>query len=288
MKKRILIPLFFFNLFFYSISGFAVVQGVELIENENLPSPFVSLNFGLKGLAPDPCSATYLGNGKILTAAHCFLLNEYAKIDPEICIQDYTNLQKLCVHKADYEVYFPPLEEQGYKAPTRKTHSVIRLPKPDLAVIVLKEGLRSKLPNLEVVHLISPSALSLELNQKKFKLVGQGCADYIIPPGEIPKGVGVFRMADVLLNPLDSTLELNSIWTDRQGNGGVCWGDSGGALMLVAEESPLKLTQIAVVSAMKTKYDPATGKPHLVTSIYTRLDRQEIQNWLQNTILVLP
>jgi hypothetical protein len=291
MKPRTLSAIVFLNLLFCSLRGFSVVQGVE-IQDKNInplrPSPYVSLSFEIKGLIADPCSATYLGDGKILTAAHCFLLNEYEKTDPAICVQDYANSQKICIHNTDYEVYFPPVVEPGYKAPTRKTHSVIRIPRPDLAVMVLKESLRAQLAIFEVVHLFSSTASIIDFNQQILKLIGQGCTDYIVPPGEMPKGVGVFRAADVVLNPTDSVLELNSIWTDKKANGGVCWGDSGGALMMLANESPSKLSQIAVVSAMKTKYDPATGKPNLVTSVYTRLDQPGVQDWLRNKILVLP
>ncbi|MGZ3797102.1 MAG: trypsin-like serine protease [Pseudobdellovibrionaceae bacterium] len=287
MKSRWIISSIFFNLLFWSFSGFAVVQGIEIPTSENSLSPHVSLSFEIKGLLPEPCSATYLGNGKILTAAHCFLLNEYQKTDPQICIQDSVKMQKFCIHSTDYDVYFPPLREEGSKAFTRKTHLVIRLPKPDLAVMVIKEPLRAKLPPFASIPLASLTEAE-KGPSSQFKLVGQGCTDYIIPPGELPKGVGVFRSADVILNTVDSDFELTSLWSDKKPNGGVCWGDSGGALMMATPAAPLGWSQIAVVSAMKTKYDPATGKPNLVTSVYTRLDSQEVQDWIQNKILVLP
>lgn len=287
MKKEILISLAI--LFFSPLQGFAVVQGVEFPETETHASPYVSLDFSIKGLIFDPCSATYLGKGKILTAAHCFLLNEYEVTDPEICIQDAAHQQrKLCIHKADYEVYFPPVSVEGYKAPTRKTHKVIRIPKPDIAVIVLKESLRPQLPKFAVIPLQQEMLSPTDLNEKKFEVIGQGCTNYIIPPGEMPKGVRVFRSAEVLLTPVDSALEVNSIWMDSKPNGGVCWGDSGGALMMRTQESPRLSVQVGVVSAMKTKFDRTTGKPNLVTSVYTRLDQPEVQNWLRNNILVLP
>jgi hypothetical protein len=41
-----------------------------------------------------------------------------------------------------------------------------------------------------------------------------------------------------------------------------------------------QVTQAGVISAMKTKHDPKTGRPAVVTSFYGRLDNVVVQKWL--------
>lgn len=264
----------------------AIIKGTEIYDlNSKSPqqSAYVALSFSLKGLPADPCSGTYLGKGKILTAAHCFLINEFPTEDPEICIEDFIKTQKLCIHKSDYAVFFPPVLEQGGKAPTRKYRTVIRIPKPDLAIIVINENLRSQMPSFKEIDIIQSGAVVFDLSLQKFKIIGQGCTDYIVPVLEAPKGMGVFRSGEVVLDPLTVTeLEYQSIWNPDNGNAGACWGDSGGALVSMGLEN--KETQIGVISSMKTKHNHQTGLPNLVTSSYSRMDHPKVQEWLKTVI----
>jgi hypothetical protein len=259
-----------------AVPSFAIVNGKEFSYSDlSKPLPYVGLKFDLKGLPSEMCTATYLGNGKFLTAAHCFLLNEYDTQDLKITIENASGEIKINLLKEDYFLSFAPVIEWGGKAPTRKTHAVIRIPKPDMAIMTVNENIASQLPPLATVKIdFSQSYFS---NSQKYKIVGQGCTNYI-SFGETMIGQGVFRIAPVLLENTNSEVEVTSIWNPINLNGGVCWGDSGGALLLETREA---LVQVGVVSSMKTKHDPATGKPALVTSRYGRLDNSTVKAWLK-------
>ncbi len=274
--KLLCLFLILFNLL-YTRTASAIVNGIDIQNNEK--SFYVGLDFKIKGPSPvDPCSGTYLGKGKLLTAAHCFLLNEYATEDLTICIYDIQKTNKLCVNKNDFEVSFPPVLEWGGKAPTRKTRTVVRIPKPDLAILKLKTELVSKLEFLIPVKLSTPRLSSPSENDPEAStfIVGQGCTNYA-SLGEEVLGMGAFRTGITILAATPSEVEWTSLWSPESPNGGVCWGDSGGALM---ESRFGQVTQAGVISAMKTKHDPKTGRPAVVTSFYGRLDNVVVQKWL--------
>ena len=261
----------YFSILFAIQDAGAIINGTEIQSHD--PSPFVGMEFQVSGTyGSDLCSGTYLGNGKIITAAHCFLLNEYPAEKIQICFTDLSKKLNLCLPDSTFAVSFPPVIEWGGKAPTRKSHKVIQIPRPDMALLQINPTEISKFEFLKPANIwngIQPL--------EKTTIVGQGCTNYA-SFGEAMIGQGTFRSGDVILSSQLETTEWSSVWTVDSKNSGVCWGDSGGALLGFANgESYLS----GIISGMRTKHDPTTGAPAIVTSRYGRLDHPEIQKWLK-------
>jgi len=248
----------------------AVVGGIDLDSNE---TPILRLSFEAQGFDPNPCSGSYLGNGWALTAAHCFLLNEYQVAPIKVCLQNPKINDKACVPIDQVEVKMLPNASRGYQAPTAFTHRVIWIPLQDIAIFKFKDS-NEILKDVPAVDLIQES---LTTESQQFNVVGQGCDSYTIPIGGRPTGVGILRMATVEGLIVNSESTWISLWTPFNQNGGVCWGDSGGALLK-------QNTQVGVISAIKPRYD-YKGNVTQVMSIFTRLDNTQIYEWINGVVI---
>jgi hypothetical protein len=311
-----LLLLFFVGLLVSSESN-AVVSGKGLSKVLLEANAFVAITLKLKGLPDVPCSGTYIGNGQILTAAHCLLMNDYPEVRPEICLQtasasagtasfesvesvnmvtketiqpnisgnDDASSAQNCFVDHDYEVLFPPKVEDGPKAPTRKLRKVISIPKPDMAVIRIKPELTGKLIGFATIPMVTDATEIFADSNWQVQVVGQGCTAFTEPGDSDPTpGIGVFRYSKIQLNQeLTSPLEYFAIWTKDNQNAGLCWGDSGGSLIAINKQSQ-KIVQLAVNSSTKRTYSRATGYTASVKNMFSRVDQESTSNWLKQII----
>ncbi len=273
------INIFILLFFIFSLlpqTSLAIVNGTELKIKEN--TNFVGLDFAIQGVATvAPCSGTYIGENTIITAAHCFLINEFDTEEVKICVYNIDKSFKQCFTKSELTVTYAPVQEWGGKAPTRKSRTVIRIPKPDIAVLKINKPLEKIFSIMPVYDLKSQPQLITE--SENFEIVGQGCTNYA-SFGEETLGLGTFRKGSVQLTN-DKNILWTSSWTPETNASGVCWGDSGGSLLKYNYETNTSYL-IGVISSMKTKHNPETGAPAIVISNYSRLDTPEIQNWLSD------
>lgn len=282
--------LFLISMLILPHNSYAVVNGKELNEVLLSSKLFVAVSLNLPGLSAAPCSGTYVGEGQILTASHCLLMNDYPKLKPEICISDSNtdhNINKVtsCFKDSDYEILFPPQVEVGPKAPTRKLRRVISIPKPDLVLVQIRTDLLNSLADFSIMPLAKDSASIINDPNWQLSIVGQGCTAYTEPGAEVPvPGIEVYRFAEVQLShELTTLIEYFSIWTKENQNAGLCWGDSGGALVAVHRQTN-KIVQLAVNSSTKKTYDRSTGYTASVKSIFSRVDQTTTREWLEQTI----
>lgn len=267
-----------------------VVNGVSF-DNSRTPFPalatssLVSLSLKIDGLPPIPCSGTYVGRGQILTASHCFLMNDYPEYKPEICVSGL-NAKENCFSSQDYDVLFPPMVEEGPKAPTRKLRKVIKIPKPDLVLVQFHAENLSKFSAFQILSLVqNADTIFTQPENWQILVLGQGCTAYTEPGASDPTpGIGTYRFAPVQLSAeLTTGLEFYSVWTKENLNAGLCWGDSGGPLITVNLKSNEQF-QLAVNSSTKRTYDRNTGYTASVKSIFSRVDQASTLDWLNKNI----
>lgn len=245
----------------------AVVNGqavVESAENQGLRSVLA-----LK-IRYSPCTGTYLGKGRILTAAHCLLLDGYPQEKAPICVQDGFGHSLGCFQEKEYSVSFPEKEKDGPKAPVRGgtpgSSHVIRIPIPDMAMIVLNQELD-----------VPPVALALSgKSSKPLWIAGQGCNHY-----ETFEGREVMRIGPVELDTgADSTMDLMT-WRPGSTLGGACPGDSGGPLFERAPDG--QLLQVGVISYIQRKFDEKGLLS--VLNVFGRIDGTSASLWLRGAVL---
>jgi hypothetical protein len=278
----------------FSNATFAVINGSDLNKELIDTHSFVALTFKVQGLPEMPCSGAYVGQGQVLVASHCILMNDYPLVKPEICLAKVSLSEvrnsnvdeaQICFKEVDYDVLFPPQVEEGPKAPTRKLRRVIRIPKPDIVLIQIKTDLLNRLLDFLPLPLSQDTTAIVRDPNWQLKIIGQGCTAYTEPAAELPNpGIGNYRFGDVNLSfELTSELEYFSIWTKDNKNVGLCWGDSGGAL-IATNTVTKKIVQLAVNSSTRYTYDRATGYTASVKSTFSRLDQISTLEWLKQVV----
>jgi hypothetical protein len=287
-KFKLIFQIVFMAILFVNSASLAVVNGAffENTNNESvMASSLVSLSFKVEGLPAMPCSGSYVGKGQVLTASHCFLMNDYPDYRPELCILG-ADVAEFCLSNTDYEVLFPSKLEEGPKAPTRKLRKVIKIPRPDMVLVQFEVSKLAQEKSFQVIPMITDSKplFSEPLDWKIF-ILGLGCTEYTEPGAAVAMpGLGQARSGSVVIaSDLITDLELNSVWNKTNSNSGLCWGDSGGPLVALNIKTN-QFYQWAVNSSTKRTYDRNTGYTESVKSIYSRVDNQSNIEWLKKNL----
>lgn len=261
--------LFIFLLIFtLEVSAQAVVNG-ELASSSSYGDALRSV-LALK-IRYSPCSGTYLGKGRILTAAHCLLLDGYPDEKAPICIQDGLGSSLGCLNPQDYTVSFPQKEQDGPKAPVRGgspgSSKVIRIPIPDMAMIVMNREF-----NIPAVTLALKSEQHSPAGGDPW-IAGQGCNHY-----ETFEGREVMRLGKVALDSVADRSVYFMTWRPNSERSGACPGDSGGPLFLWGSRG--EILQIGVISYIQRKFDQ-NGLTSVVNA-FGRIDGLSASSWLQD------
>jgi hypothetical protein len=257
-------------------SARAVVNGEPV--NESSPHAEALRSVIRLKIRISPCTGTYLGRGRILTAAHCLLMDGYPEDQAKICINDGLDKELTCVLPAQYTVTFPEKEKDGPKAPVRGSlpgmGKVIRIPIPDMAMVVLKDFEKS--PELQATFGgLEPVLMGDFQSAENLQIAGQGCNNYLTYEGREVLRQGSVQM-DALTDPSLATLT----WLAKDsGNkwSGACPGDSGGPLFYWSAQG--QLIQVGVTSYIKMKSD-SNGLVS-VTNAFGRVDGRSASAWLK-------
>jgi|GEM_PF-5003083 len=219
-----------------------------------------------------PCTGTYLGNGQILTAAHCLLLDGYPEEKSLICLQDIEGNSLGCFKENDYTVTFPVKEKDGPKAPVRGTMpgsaKVIRIPIPDMAIIAMN----GFMPNIPPVTLSLDQAQNLSQGVETW-IAGQGCNNYVTFEGR-----EVMRLGKVQLDLSTDPLLYSLSWSPHSTSSGACPGDSGGPLFVLGPGD--QMIQVGVISYIQRKFD-SNGLTS-VLNVFGRVDGVSASTWLKS------
>ena len=261
-------------------SAFAVVNGEPFTGNSRLAA--LKSVLGIK-IRISPCSGTYLGTiegqAKILTAAHCFLLDGYPDEKTKICLTDGSGAELGCLAPAEYSVSFPAKEKDGPKAPVRGGFpgmgKVIRIPIPDMAMITVKgsEEIQKKFADLTPVTLMTSGGVS---ETGESWIAGQGCNNFVTYEGR-----EVMRIGRVELEPIKDPLLRFITWTPKSLSSAACAGDSGGALFQWGSQGELQ--QFGVISYSIQKSD-ANGLAS-VRNALGRIDGASASSWLKGVLV---
>lgn len=145
------------------------------------------------------CTATYIGKGMLLTAAHCLMGYDYSRLS-------FSN-SKIPSRQGEIRVVGAVMHE-------KYTIRADGTPVNDVGVAFLAEAPR----NTKRLRLIYWAVSNSDLAKKKLKFIGYGYAD-----GVNGTGIGVKRCVDM---PVASVTEQTFLYSVPTAN--TCNGDSGG------------------------------------------------------------
>jgi hypothetical protein len=213
----------------FSQNGLTIVSGSILEANH--PFKFL-LGLSING---QPCSGSYIGDNKILTAYHCFFIDEspLKKVDFKVVIP--ISKDNLSIKTEDYQFIESRYSEFHNLRGFRGKNSI---PTNDIVVLAVDKKKIDLDEYFDPIK-VGKKGVSAESN---LLILGQGCNDYMYRSND-----GHFRMGEFILTHTDEHF-YRSAWSihDYPMSAGACNGDSGGPMII--QESDGSYIQVGVAS----------------------------------------
>ncbi|MCC7440319.1 MAG: trypsin-like serine protease [Bdellovibrionales bacterium] len=242
-------------------SAQAIVGGTPISVTE-APAlePLLKLTFNLA-----PCTGTYLGDGRILTAGHCVDNASAGQNRPTVCAESVHGKRLGCAFGFDYVLHQPTKDWKEL----------------DLAILELKPGrLVSALKPLRAGRLSLDALPAPPEARPELWIAGQGCNRYWTGLFE-SRGTGTLRRGRVrYIRASDLPALHHLLWAPSGSDAGACEGDSGGPLYSWDPSGTLLVHGVAQSIVKPTAGSKEDPRP--VMSRYTRLDAEAARRWLES------
>jgi hypothetical protein len=252
---------------------FAVMNAEKVITKDDKQYEFlIGLNLGMTAA---PGSATHIGGGHILTAAHVILgLPDFTGTNVPISLTGSSGELIGFLKPEDYDLILPP--SKSSKEVKAADGRIVRVPQPDIAIIRLKGALKSQVEALPSVALRDYTVQKGD----ELKVAGRGATDFKAP---VVKPIMEWKIGSVLVTGSDENGErIITTWIDipeLKDFSSVLPGDSGGPILIEKEGQIFQVGVTNSVIEQKGKNEEV-----ILFSTYQSLNSDVVRPWIENEV----
>lgn len=215
-----------------------------------------------------PCTGVHLGEGYIITAAHCSIITGYGET-PQLRIEDFKQNTVVSLSARDYISTQPDTGETVSMTSGSRSFDI---PVPDLLIIRPRSEVAIR--KIAEYPRFLPSSALLQRAQADLFMAGYGRTDY-----QAGSGVdGQLRIGSAGISDVEEK-QYVSFWKAQNGYAGGAPGDSGGPLFSIDGE---RFMLHGIASNIQRSRN-AEGVTEKVWTSYTRLDAPYVSDWVATT-----
>lgn len=248
--------------------SFAIVGGVEM-DRERPELPFVYELYA----GPDRATATHVGGGIFLTAAHNITASAHYPKHPKLLLVSADERIKLVLEANEYTVLFAP--KHSMEAQTLSSGQRVQVPTPDIALIIPKDPAARRQVGMKPAV---PLQGFRQAANARFIVAGCGTDNY---RGTQTQGC---KWGEVELDPNRPVREdIASRWIDlpeyADGRASPAPGDSGGPLLRVIGGN---IVQVGITRKIELR--KGDGNRLICLASYLNLAQPGLLPWIRGVL----